>query len=63
MRVEIYRDPSGFWRWRVRQASGQIVMLSGMTYASKVNAEAAFRTTLEQLAEADVEDCSIRAAA
>jgi uncharacterized protein YegP (UPF0339 family) len=35
MRVDIYQDKAGGWRWRLRARNGRIVAESGEGYSSK----------------------------
>lgn len=44
---EIYRDPTGDWRWRLRARNGRIVADSAEAYASKRNVQRAVMGTLD----------------
>ena len=35
MRVDVYQDTAGGWRWRLRAKNGRIVAESGEAYSSK----------------------------
>ncbi len=35
MRVEVYEDSAGMWRWRLRAKNGRIVAESGEGYSAK----------------------------
>lgn len=38
MRVELYRDKRGRWRWRAKAANGRIVAASNQSFSTKRNA-------------------------
>lgn len=38
MAVEVYRDSSGEWRWRVRGRNGRVTSSSGESFSSHSNA-------------------------
>ena len=43
LRAEIYPDRGGRYRWRLRASNGQVVAVSGESFASKSNAKRAFK--------------------
>lgn len=42
MRVEIYKDKRGEWRWRVKHSNGRILADSGEGYSRKSDAKKGF---------------------
>jgi uncharacterized protein YegP (UPF0339 family) len=44
MRLEVFADDAGSWRWRCRAGNNRVVFTAGESFASKSNAKrAAFR--------------------
>jgi len=43
MKIYIYKDESGFWRWRMKASNGKIVADSGEGYATRSNARRAVK--------------------
>ena len=43
MRFQVYPDRGKKWRWRLRARNGQIVAVSGQSFANKWNAWRALR--------------------
>ena len=54
-RLEVYEDGGEEWRWRLRNAEGNILADSGEAYASKRNARRGLESATRTLATADVE--------
>ena len=44
LKVEIFKDSGGSWRWRVRARNGRLVCTSGESFASKFNAKRAWKS-------------------
>ena len=41
MKIKVYRDRGGYWRWQTRAQNGRIVRCSGESFASRRNAKRA----------------------
>ena len=41
MRIEVYEDEGGKWRWRLRAANARVQAVSGESFASRSNAKRA----------------------
>lgn len=56
MRFEVYPDPNGEWRWRLRATNGRIVADSAESYKRRASADRAI-ASIKRLAEmADVRE-------
>ena len=55
MKVEIYEDTPGQWRWRIRAVNGRIMAISGESYANKANALRAIDTLVHAIRDGRVE--------
>ena len=51
MKLEIYEDDQGYWRWRFRAKNSRIVAESGEGFAKKFNAERAVKAFMARLLE------------
>jgi uncharacterized protein YegP (UPF0339 family) len=54
MRIEIYQDVGGHYRWRLVSANGQVVASSGESFASKANARRAAENVRDNAGTATV---------
>jgi hypothetical protein len=54
MKMEIYQDASGNWRWRIRASNGQIVASSGESFSSKANARTAAENVKARAGSAEI---------
>ena len=61
MRVEVYRDRAGTWRWRLKAANGRIVMESGEGYSAKRKVMDAVERFMEWVVSEELEDALARA--
>lgn len=43
VKIEIYEDKAGKWRWRMRAANGQVIADGGEGYANQSNIKRALR--------------------
>jgi uncharacterized protein YegP (UPF0339 family) len=51
-RFEVFKDPQGYWRWRLVQKSALIVAESIQCFKRRVHAEEAASAAREELGEA-----------
>ena len=54
MKIEIYQDSSGKYRWRLVSSNGQTVATSGESFASKSNAREAAENVKARAGSAEV---------
>jgi uncharacterized protein YegP (UPF0339 family) len=54
MKVVIYEDERGEWRWRVRANNGRIIADSGEGYKTKGNCRRAWNRFLELMVMEDI---------
>ena len=55
MKIEIYEDTAGEWRWRLKAANGKIVATGGEGFVTKSNCRESVEniaSTLEEMWEA-----------
>ena len=55
-RFQVYTDPNGLYRWRLRAPDGQIIAVSGRGYRNQLSAREAAERTQHQLRETQIED-------
>ena len=55
-KFQIYSDAAGKYRWRLKDADGEKVALSGDSFASKSEAKLAAQLVKDTAPEADIED-------
>ena len=55
-KLEIYKDKSGEFRWRLIHTNGQVIANSGEGYTTKVNAIKGINSVKENSPKATVED-------
>lgn len=51
MKIEIYEDGAGFWRWRLRQPNGRITADGSEGYATKPGLRRAVASFVKHLAK------------
>lgn len=54
MKIEVYQDTKGEWRWRAKAGNGRIVADSGEGYSSMSGAERAIKTALKVMEYAPI---------
>ncbi len=54
MKLEIYEDDQGYWRWRFRAKNSKIVAESGEGFAKKANAIRAVKAFAERLPDIEL---------
>ena len=55
-KFQIYSDASGKYRWRLKDAAGEKVALSGDSFASEAEAKVAAQLVKDTAPDADIED-------
>ena len=55
-KFQIYSDASGKFRWRLKDADGEKVALSGDSFASESDAKRAAQRVKDTAPDADIED-------
>lgn len=55
--IDIYRDASGEWRWRLRATNGRVIADSGEGYRDRRGIERAVSTLLRAVPIAQVIEC------
>ncbi len=54
MRMFVFEDDAGKWRWRIKSPNGRTTATSGEAFASKGNAQKAADRMIDMVLDADV---------